>query len=167
MFNLKLKDPTVYLPTTLPFNKTDEGNDTENISQEFYNENDTLNEKDFFLIQMPRLLPMDIESQNKSKKEEIENEYEYEQGGASNKGNKLDFESSFKLIPPNSKLGKLKFYKSGKVKLLIGKNLFDITSGVDCQFAQELAVVSAETCEAYFLGKIREKKLIVTPELNL
>ena len=152
--NLKLKDPNSYLPTTLPFTSNDQ--DTKTLD---------LNENDAYLFQFPRIIPTDLESQKKLKEEELDaDEPTYDQHGYLIKSS---FENSFKKLPKNASIGKLKIYKSGKLKMQIGDIMYDVTAGINCKFAQELGVVFPKTQEAFFLGKIREKKLIVTPELNI
>ncbi len=164
--SMRTKDPSSYLPTTIPFKSLDEDEDPSKIAaREILNENGSLNESDMFLLQFPRLIPVNSEIQTKLKAEEIENEEPvYDQNGFLVKN---EFENVFKEFPNYSQMGKLKIYKSGKIKLQLGNNLYDVSTGVNCKFAQELGVVSSKSSEAFFLGKIRDKKLIVTPELNL
>ena len=61
----------------------------------------------------------------------------------------------------------MRIYKSGKIKLQIGNTLHDVTAGINCKFNQELGVIFPKTQECFFLGKVREKKLVVTPDLNI
>ena len=151
--NLKLKDPNAYLPTTLPFKTLEDESKTLD-----------LNENDVYLFQLPRIIPTNLESQRKLKEEELDvEEPTYDQHGFLIKNN---FENVLKTLPKNSALGKLKIYKSGKLKMQIGNTIYDVTAGINCKFAQELGVIFPKTQEAFFLGKIREKKLIVTPDLN-
>ncbi len=163
---MRVKDPTGYLPTTIPFKSSEEEEDPSKIAaREILNENGSLNESDIFLLQFPRMIPVNSEIQNKLKAEEVETEEPiYDQNGFLVKN---DFENVFKEFPRNSQMGKLKIFKSGKIKLQLGNNLYEVSTGVNCKFAQELGVVSTKSQEAFFLGKIRDKKLIVTPELNL
>ncbi len=152
--NMKLKDPNAYLPTTLPFKTVEDESKTLD-----------LNENDLYLFQMPRIIPVALEEQKRLKAEELEVEEPcYDQHGFLIKNN---FENVLKKLPKNSALGKLKIFKSGKIKMQIGNTMYDITAGINCKFAQELGVLFPKSQEAFFLGKIREKKLIVTPELNL
>jgi hypothetical protein len=152
--NLKSKDQNAYLPTTLPFRTVEDESKTLD-----------LNESDLYLFQMPRIIPTNLEAQKKLKEEELEvDEPSYDQHGFLIKNN---FDNVLKSLPKNSQLGKLKIYKSGKIKMQIGSSMFDITAGINCKFAQELGVMFPKTQEAFFLGNIREKKLIVTPELNI
>ena len=69
---MRTKDPTAYLPTTIPFISSNEEEDPSKIAaREILNENGSLNESDLFLLQFPRLIPVNIEIQKKLKAEEI------------------------------------------------------------------------------------------------
>lgn len=156
------KDSTAYVPIVLPFRTGEESND-ESLIKDIINEDRTLNENELFLFQFPRYVPMNIESQVKLKNEEIIEDQIYD--GAVTE--KKEFENLLNTLPKNSKVGKLKVFKSGKIKLQIGENLFDINPGINNKFAQEVAVISTQTNEAIFLPKIKDKKIVVTPDLNL
>lgn len=107
---------------------------------------------------------MNLEQQKKFKDEELDTEEPvYDQNGFLIKS---EFENSFKNLPKNAHLGKMRFYKSGKIKLQIGDTKYDVSAGVTSKFYQELAVISQSSNEAFLMGKIRERKLIVTPDLN-
>jgi DNA-directed RNA polymerase III subunit RPC4 len=162
---LKEKDPTMYFPTTLPFVHPEEDAEDYYTAKEIMNENGSLKENDILFFQFPRLLPVDLDIQKKLLNDEIDPaESEYDPNGFLIKN---EFENMFKSIPNNTKIGKLKIFKSGKVKLQIGENLYDISAGINCKFAQEYAVVSQDTHEAIFLGKAQDKKLVVTPKISL
>jgi hypothetical protein len=159
---LKQSDPNAYLPIVLPL-QSNEDNHQASLFNEIINEEGDLNEDNFFLFQFPRLLPINSEKQVQNEAEETD-EPTYDKHGYMIK---REYENLLKTLPANSKLGKLKFYKSGKVKLQIGDNLFDVGSGITSRFAQELAVISKKTNEAAFLGDLRDKNIIITPELNI
>lgn len=167
LLKLQQIDSSVNLPITLPFkNASDVEIDSENVAREFINEDGQLNHEDMFLFQLPKAIPVNLEAQIKSKKEEIENMEEepvYDSHGFLIKN---DFENVLKSLPANSKLGKLKIYKSGKIKIAIGNNLFDVNPGISCKFAQELVAVSPNGNETVFMGKIKENRLILTPNIN-
>jgi DNA-directed RNA polymerase III subunit RPC4 len=162
---MRVKDPSAYLPSTVPFRLQEDDEDPSKIvAREILNDNGSLNESDLFLIQFPRLIPINSESQKKLKEEETENDEPVVENGFLVKN---DYVNVLKELPKNSQMGKLKIFKSGKIKLQLGDNLFDVSAGVNCKFAQELGVISTKSQESFFLGKIREKKLIVTPELKI
>ncbi len=71
---------------------------------------------------------------------------------------------------PDGKIGNLKVYKSGKVKLVLGQDSqqqfqFNVDRGTDCHFAQELACVLPEESEVMFLGDVG-KRMVVTPDVS-
>jgi DNA-directed RNA polymerase III subunit RPC4 len=160
--NLRNKDQNGYYPTTLPF-KLNEIEDT-NIIKDLINNKGNLNENEIFLFQFPRIIPFNLEVQEKLKNEEILNEEpQYDQNGYLIQSG---FSNSFNSMKSNMKLGKIKFYKSGKIKMQIGNSLFDVNGGVTSKFAQEVSLYSEETDELVFLGKINDKKVVVTPDFN-
>lgn len=167
MQELQQKDTTSYLPMTLPFkNAADLEINNENIARDLLNEDGQLNENNLLLFQFPRAIPINIESQLKTKKEEIENATEEPVFDSHGFLVKNEFENVFKSLPLNSKLGKLKIFKSGKIKMQIGDNLFDVNPGIQCKFAQELVLISPNASETVFLGSIKENRLIITPNIN-
>ncbi len=160
------KEKNVYLPVTIPFK------DDDRIAEESV-QNDTgiINEavtkceiNDFFLFQFPRIIPI----RSSIEKAVVENEQMKEEPTYDNHGFlvKPDFENHFKDFPKNSKIGKLKVYKSGKVKIQLGEVMFNLDVGVNTNFAQELSVISKDSKEAFFLGKLKENSFIVTPEIR-
>jgi hypothetical protein len=159
---LKTADPNLYLPIVLPLKNT-EDNENANLIHDIFNEQGSLNEDHFFMFQFPRILPINSEKLMQNEAEEKEAPEHDKLGNVKKK----EFENLFKDLPKNSKLGKLKFYKSGKVKMQIGDNLFDVGCGITARFAQEIAVVSKNTNEAVFLGKLKDKNIVITPELNI
>eukprot|EP00331_Platyophrya_macrostoma_P006065 CAMPEP_0176427540 /NCGR_PEP_ID=MMETSP0127-20121128/12628_1 /TAXON_ID=938130 /ORGANISM="Platyophrya macrostoma, Strain WH" /LENGTH=336 /DNA_ID=CAMNT_0017809077 /DNA_START=43 /DNA_END=1049 /DNA_ORIENTATION=- len=62
-------------------------------------------------------------------------------------------------------LGKLIRYKSGKIKMRIGENTFDINPGIKGDFYQEILSVDKDRREASSLTKIQEK-FVVKPDLE-
>lgn len=164
--DLKVKDPNSYTPITIPF-QTNVTEENQNVAGEFLNSANELKEDDddIYVFQFPRIIPVPLDTQTVAKKEEISTEEPVIDSNGFLVKN--EFQNVFKELPRNSKIGKLKIYKSGKVKMQIGDVLFDVDSGVNCNFVQELAVVTGdEISEVAFLGKLRENKLIVTPELG-
>jgi len=110
------------------------------------------------------VLPYNLEAQEKMKNDELDNEEPtYDSNGYLVKA---EFQNVFKAIKNNMNLGKIKFYKSGKIKLEIGQSQFDISGGINTKFAQEIALYSGQTDEIVFLGKINDKKVIVTPDFK-
>ena len=151
--NTKSKDKNAFIPITLPF-----------LSKE-----DTakslIEENKLYIMQFPRIIPVNLEGQIKTKEEEnINEEPIHDSNGFLISP---EFKNSFKELNKNIKFGKLKFYKSGKVKLQIGDVLFDVTKGTNNKFAQEIAVITGEgSDEAIMLGEPESEKLLVTPEIS-
>ncbi len=77
-----------------------------------------------------------------------------------------EFKNIFKEIPKYSNLGKLKIFKSGKVKMEFGNVLFDVIPGSFVKFAQQASVVKNDNKQTFLLGKVNSKKLIVIPEID-
>ena len=157
-----------YLPITLPFNE-DDPNQTENdkntaVSSMLINESGHLIENEYFMVQFPKFMPLNKELQTKLKNEELDNE----EPVYDNMGFLItkDFENVFKSLKNNSNLGKIKVYKSGKVKMQIGDNLFDLNTGIKTSFSQEFAVLAKQSKELFILGNIKDKNLIVTHEFE-
>ncbi len=139
--NLRAKDTTGYYPTTLPFKLNDL--DDNNIIKDLINEKGHLNENKIFLFQFPRVIPYNLEIQEKMKNDEIDNEEPtYDSNGYLVKP---EFQNVFKNIKSNMNIGKIKFYKSGKIKLQIGNTLFDISGGINTKFAQEIMLCSNQS----------------------
>lgn len=140
------------LPTTLPFEK--EGK-SERKQQSISELKDVfeLKENEPFLIQFPRILPFEIKDKDKDNKGKNENEEKEEK----------PYVNPFEVIENNSKIGKLKIYKSGKMKMEIGNILFDVTQGIKNTFIQEILL--EKDTNAYILSRIKPEKLIVSPEI--
>jgi len=62
-------------------------------------------------------------------------------------------------------IGKMLFYKSGKVEMQLGEIKFDITSGSKAQFLQEVYVVKNDTKEVIKLGELAQR-LLMTPNME-
>lgn len=124
-----------------------------------------MNEDNLFLFQFPRQIPINLEIQEKEKLEETLNEEpSYDTNGYLIKP---EFKNVFNELPKNTRLGKLKIFKSGKVKMQIGDTLFDVIPGTNTKFVQQAAVMTnKESNQAYILGNVTNKKLVVIPELS-
>lgn len=136
------------LPTTLPFEKEGKSEKKQSISE--LKDVFELKENEPFLIQFPRILPFE----SKDKKGNNEKQEEKEE---------KPYVNPFEEVENNAKIGKLRIYKSGKMKMEIGNILFDVTQGIKNTFSQEI-LLEKET-NAYILSKIKPEKLIVSPEI--
>ena len=168
--NIKKKDPDAYIPILLPFGLENKNqNNKKTTKDEIYNlnnneEENELNEDNIFVVQFPRQIPINSENQEKIKIEENENDEPlYDDNGYLIQP---EFKNVFKEIPKNSKLGKLKIYKSGKVKMEIGNVLFDVIPGNFVKFAQQISIIKSDKNQVFLLGKSNSKKLIVIPEID-
>ena len=163
--NIKKKDPDSYVPILLPFGlNKEETNNKKTTKDEIYLNDNELNENNIFVIQFPKQIPIKSENQEKQKMEENNNdEPMYDDNGYLIQP---EFKNVFKEIPKYSNLGKLKIFKSGKVKMEFGNVLFDVIPGSFVKFAQQASVVKNDNKQTFLLGKINSKKLIVIPEIN-
>ena len=163
--NIKKKDPDAYIPILLPFGLENKNqNNKKTTKDEIYLNNNELNENNIFVIQFPKQIPIKSENQEKQKMEENNNdEPMYDDNGYLIQP---EFKNVFKEIPKYSNLGKLKIYKSGKVKMEFGNVLFDVIPGSFVKFAQQASVVKNDNKQTFLLGKVNSKKLIVIPEID-
>ena len=156
---MKINNPNAYLPILLPFKNNDNFIDENTI-------NLIKNENNINIFQFPRQIPFNLELQENQKFEETETEEpNYDENGYLIK---KEFKNVFKEIPKNQKIGKLKFYKSGKVKMVLGNNVnFNVIDGSQIKFAQEIVLIDNKENNAYLLGKAQNKKLIIIPDINI
>jgi len=155
--DIKEKDPKAYVPIVLPFEKDET---KKNLKEELTKDNG------LFIFQFPRQIPIkDLNTQIKAKEEENTNEEpNYDENGFLIS---QEFKNSFQEIKDNTKVGKLVFMKSGKIKIKMGDIYFDINEGSLTKFAQYSAIVTGnDDNQAFILGKPLNKKLIVTPEFD-
>ena len=155
--DIKEKDPKAYVPIVLPFEKDQT---KKNLKEELNKDNG------LFIFQFPRQIPIkDLSTQIKAKEEENTNEEpNYDENGFLIS---QEFKNSFQEIKDNTKIGKLIFMKSGKIKIKMGDIYFDINEGSLTKFAQYSAIVTGnDDNQAFILGKPLNKKLIVTPEFD-
>ena len=158
---MKINNPNAYLPILLPFKNNDINNDENNNTINLIK-----NENNINIFQFPRQIPFNLEIQENQKFEETETEEpNYDENGYLIK---KEFKNVFKEIPKNQKIGKLKIYKSGKVKMVLGNNVnFNVIDGSQIKFAQEIALIDNKENNAYLLGKAQNKKLIIIPDINI
>ena len=155
--DIKEKDPKAYVPIVLPFEKDET---KKNLKDELSKDNG------LFIFQFPRQIPIkDLNTQIKAKEEENTNEEpNYDENGFLIS---QEFKNSFQELKDNTKVGKLVFMKSGKIKIKMGDIYFDINEGSLTKFAQYSAIVTGnDDNQAFILGKPLNKKLIVTPEFD-
>ncbi|GAB2267767.1 hypothetical protein Dimus_002747 [Dionaea muscipula] len=67
---------------------------------------------------------------------------------------------------PGGHMGKMLVYKSGAVKLKLGDTIFDVSSGSDCVFAQDVVAINTKEKTCCVLGELN-KRASVTPDVDL
>lgn len=108
-------------------------------------------EDSYFLVQLPSVLP---------ELQHPEEEVQRQQDDAASAGAGATITRL-----PDGKLGKLKIYKSGKVKMDIGGSSFCVDQGSETFFQQELALVCPLASEMINLGRIHNR-MVLTPDLE-
>jgi hypothetical protein len=76
----------------------------------------------------------------------------------------LGFKGTLSSLPSGN-IGKLQIYKSGKVKLRIGDVLFDVSTGMPCNFLQEVAALNTEKKKYYQLGDV-SRRMVCYPDVS-
>ncbi|KAL0558545.1 hypothetical protein IC582_003120 [Cucumis melo] len=166
-----------YYPVTLPLRRPYSGNPDSLNEEEFgeasenftYDENTTtaaMNlglleenpETDVFFLQLPPMVPMIKQS---STVENMGSGNVSEQNSASQTRQKT---CSMNELPSGS-MGKLLVYRSGAVKLKLGDIIYDVSSGMDCGFAQEVAAINMEGKHCCIVGEL-SKRAILTPDVD-
>ncbi|CAL1158915.1 unnamed protein product, partial [Cladocopium goreaui] len=108
-------------------------------------------EDTYFLMQMPCVLP-----EMRNPEDEVFREQEDAlSAGAGSTITRL----------PDGKLGKLRIYKSGKVRMEIAGVSFCVDQGCDTFFQQDLALVCPLAGEIFNLGNINTR-MVLTPDLD-
>lgn len=116
---------------------------------------DRTNDSQLLFVQLPSSLPLPMQPQSVDKGSEERREGMMP---TSHRGSKL------KELP-GGYLGKILVYKSGKVKMKIGDALFDVSSGSNCMFAQEVAVINTREKHCCTVGEI-SKRAVITPDID-
>ncbi|CAN0902331.1 DNA-directed RNA polymerase III subunit RPC4 [Linum grandiflorum] len=66
---------------------------------------------------------------------------------------------------PEGRMGKMVIYKSGAVKWKIGDVDYDVSQGLDCTFAQEVAAMNTTTKQCSSVGEV-EKHAVVSVDVD-
>lgn len=107
-------------------------------------------EDQVFFIQMPSALPIGPQSFRPSPLQE--------------QAEILGFKGTLSPLP-SGEIGKLLIYKSGKVKMKIGDVLFDVSSGMPCNFLQEVVAINTEKRKYYQLGDVT-RRMVCYPDVE-
>ncbi|OVA05904.1 RNA polymerase III Rpc4 [Macleaya cordata] len=118
-------------------------------------------ETSMFLLQLPALLPL-VKRSASAKGKEIA-------------GSSSSLKPSTSIVPPEKGcsleelppgfMGKMLVCRSGAIKLKLGDNLYDISPGSDCVFAQDVAAINPEEKHCCVVGELN-KRIIITPDVN-
>ncbi|KAF4362422.1 hypothetical protein F8388_012214 [Cannabis sativa] len=66
---------------------------------------------------------------------------------------------------PAGLVGKLLVYRSGAIKLKIGDTLYDVSSGMDCVFSQDVVAINHAEKHCCIVGELN-KRAVVTPDIK-
>jgi hypothetical protein len=155
-------------PTIIPYSEEARIKYKQNVAREEnsfgeYSDNLFIKSNEMCLFQLPSSLPIPLPEKPKTEKDvKVEKEKVVVDPDEA-----TSFENEVKHISdlPEGKLGKLKVYKSGKVKLQIGGFLYDVMPGSECSFLQQIMVVSPDTKQCYQLGDL-QKQFICIPDFE-
>lgn len=170
-----------YYPVTLPLRRPYSGNPELLDEEEFgeapssvtYNENilntameldlmdsqrDGSLEPSMFFIQLPPTVPMAKRLTTAAGNETTES------STSSNVLGSLEKSCSLDELPAGL-MGKMLVYRSGAVKLKLGDTLYDVSSGLDCVFAQDVVAINRAEKHFCVVGELN-KRAILTPDVD-
>uniref|UniRef100_A0A2P2JCM0 DNA binding protein n=2 Tax=Rhizophora mucronata TaxID=61149 RepID=A0A2P2JCM0_RHIMU len=166
-----------YYPTTLPLRRPYSG-DPELLNEAEFGEaaknlehdENTINpasdlglldkgeKKKLFLFQLPAKLPLLKRSASAKGKERAESSTMSESNSASKMGSDL-------AELAEGYMGKMLVYRSGAVKLKLGSTLYDVSSGSDCIFAQDVMAINTAAKHCCTIGELG-KRAVVAPDVD-
>nr|DAD47729.1 TPA_asm: hypothetical protein HUJ06_017666 [Nelumbo nucifera] len=166
-----------YYPVTLPLRRPYSGNPELLDEEEFGKDSSDLpyeestikpavelglmeegEEQKMFFIQLPDSLPLVKRSASAKGKDMARSSKPLKSVGAADQG------CSLEELPPGF-MGKMLVYKSGAVKLKLGETLYDVSSGSDCIFAQDVVAINTEDRHCCVIGELY-KRAIITPDFD-
>lgn len=164
LIKIKEKNNNAYIPITIPF-KLKEDIIDQNAKRILMKDNNSIDESKIFLFQFPRQISMNISSQEKEKYlESLKEDSKFDKNGYLIKPK---FHHSFCGLKNNLKLGKIKFYKSGKVTITIGSTEYFINLGVYKTFNQQIAIINSDARKkAYILGQPTVNEIFLIPQIT-
>jgi len=119
---------------------------------------DRSDESQLLLFQLPCSLPLPMQPQSVTEPNKGSEERREDVRPSSQRGSKL------KDLPAGY-MGKILVYRSGKVKMKIGDTLFDVSSGSNCKFVQEVAAINTKEKHCCTVGEI-SKRAVITPNIG-
>ncbi|CAK9144170.1 unnamed protein product [Ilex paraguariensis] len=170
-------DYYTYYPATLPLRRPYSGN-PENLDEEefggasesiVYDEYSTDPATDLglmeenveasmFFLQLPAIMPMTKQSTNTGVREM-----------ASSLNPTKGVDTSEKACQlhelPSGFMGKMLVYRSGAIKMKLGDTLYDVSTGLDCAFAQDVVAINTEEKHCCIVGELN-KRAIITPDVD-
>jgi DNA-directed RNA polymerase III subunit RPC4 len=66
---------------------------------------------------------------------------------------------------PEGLIGKLRLHKSGKLTMVVGNVVMEVSQGTECNFLQDVVIMDEQEKKAYLVGQI-SKKMVLSPELT-
>ncbi|XP_022988288.1 uncharacterized protein LOC111485583 [Cucurbita maxima] len=162
-----------YYPVTLPLRSPYSGNPDSLNEEEFGEGSETLSydertttpavdlglleenpETDIFFLQLPPMVPV------------IKQSSTVEGIGAANSSESQPRQKTCSMNElPSGSMGKLLVYRSGAVKLKLGDIIYDVSSGMHCGFAQDVAAINVEGKYCCIIGEL-SKRAILTPDVE-
>ncbi|KAF8023431.1 hypothetical protein BT93_F0821 [Corymbia citriodora subsp. variegata] len=115
-------------------------------------------EPSMFFIQLPPAVPMAKRLTTAEGNETTESSTSSKVLGSLEKSCSLD-------ELPAGLMGKMLVYRSGAVKLKLGDTLYDVSSGSDCVFAQDVVTVNRTEKHFCVVGELN-KRAILTPNVD-
>ncbi|XP_066350247.1 uncharacterized protein [Miscanthus floridulus] len=115
-------------------------------------------ESQFVFFQFPSSLPLPRQPRSVADPNVVSDERREGMRPLSHIGSKL------KEIPEGY-MGKVLVYRSGKVKMKIGDTLFDVSSGSNCMFVQEVAAINTREKHCCTVGEI-SKRAVIAPDID-
>ncbi|CAI9100698.1 OLC1v1037854C1 [Oldenlandia corymbosa var. corymbosa] len=170
-------DYYTYYPVTLPLRRPYSGNPEQLDKEEFGQASESLtydecslkpasdlgltvenSEENMLFLQLPKVMPMLKQSPDIECNEKAANSKPSKSVEPSQKACNLDeLTAGF--------MGKMYVYRSGAVKLKLGDTIYDVSSGLDCKFAQDVVAVNTEEKHCCVLGELN-KRATLTPDVE-
>lgn len=85
--------------------------------------------------------------------------------GSSDQTNSEDPANALSTRYPEGLAGKLRLHKSGKLTMVLGNIVMEVSQGIDASFLQDVVAISPEDQKAHLIGQVT-RKMIVSPDIN-
>ncbi|XP_024017225.1 uncharacterized protein LOC21409984 isoform X2 [Morus notabilis] len=167
-----------YYPSTLPFRRPHSGNPEFLDEEEFGADTETINydetsakaatelglveenpETSMILLQLPPIMPLMKRSANTAAGQEA----------TKSSPAPVVAQATHKACAlhelPAGFMGKMLVYRSGAIKLKIGDTLYDVSSGMDCVFSQDVVAINTVEKHCCAVGELK-KRAAITPDVD-